>query len=440
MDKKLKKVIEERNAKLAEMNGIADAAAGEVRALTDEEDERFSELEAEVRGLDDLVAKIEGARKPLEGPAEGGEGETQEDAEVRAFAAYVRGEVRADANLTAGENGAVVPKTIADRIIKKVVERSPVVERAQRFTVKGALDLPYYDEETSAVTVAYADEFTDAESTTGKFAKISLTGHLARALTKVSRSLMNSADVDVVNFVVEDMAEKIALWLEKEILLGTTNKITGLTTVANVVTAAATTAVTADELIDVQDAVIDAYQKDAIWIMNRATRTAIRKLKDGNDRYLLQDDVTAPFGKVLLGKPVYTSDNMPGMAAGKTAIYYGDMKGLAIKFSEDPNVQILQELLRRAARRGRGRLRRGRLQGADRAGALRAQDEGVMMILKAEKSFSGAHGSAGKGTTFEVDEKTGAAMLSDGYPVKEVRPDGGARRKPAKPKRDADTA
>ena len=51
-----------------------------------------------------------------------------------------------------------------------------------------------------------------------------------------------------------------------------------------------------------------------------------------------------------------------------------------------------------------------------------------MMILKAEKSFSGAHGSAGKGTTFEVDEKTGAAMLSDGYPVKEVRPDGGARR------------
>ena len=44
MDKKLKKVIEERNAKLAEMNGIADAAAGEVRALTDEEDERFSEL------------------------------------------------------------------------------------------------------------------------------------------------------------------------------------------------------------------------------------------------------------------------------------------------------------------------------------------------------------------------------------------------------------
>ena len=344
MDKKLKKVIEERNAKLAEMNGIADAAAGEVRALTDEEDERFSELEAEVRGLDDLVAKIEGARKPLEGPAEGGEGETQEDAEVRAFAAYVRGEVRADANLTAGENGAVVPKTIADRIIKKVVERSPVVERAQRFTVKGALDLPYYDEETSAVTVAYADEFTDAESTTGKFAKISLTGHLARALTKVSRSLMNSADVDVVNFVVEDMAEKIALWLEKEILLGTTNKITGLTTVANVVTAAATTAVTADELIDVQDAVIDDYQKDAIWIMNRATRTAIRKLKDGNDRYLLQDDVTAPFGKVLLGKPVYTSDNMPGMAAGKTAIYYGDMKGLAIKFSEDPNVQILQEL------------------------------------------------------------------------------------------------
>ena len=37
------------------MNGFADAAAGEVRALTDVEDERFSEREAEVRGLDEFV-------------------------------------------------------------------------------------------------------------------------------------------------------------------------------------------------------------------------------------------------------------------------------------------------------------------------------------------------------------------------------------------------
>ncbi|MNN85332.1 hypothetical protein D3C81_2026070 [compost metagenome] len=34
---------------------------------------------------------------------------------------------------------------------------------------------------------------------------------------------------------------------------------------------------------------------------------------------------------------------MDTMGAGKTAIYYGDMSGLAVKLSEDINIQILRE-------------------------------------------------------------------------------------------------
>ena len=50
-----------------------------------------------------------------------------------------------------------------------------------------------------------------------------------------------------------------------------------------------------------------------------------------------------PFGTSLLGKPVYVSDNMADIAAGKTVAYYGDMKGLAVKFSEDINIEVLRE-------------------------------------------------------------------------------------------------
>ena len=69
--------------------------------------------------------------------------------------------------------------------------------------------------------------------------------------------------------------------------------------------------------------------------MSPNTRTALRLLKDEVGRYLLQDDITSPFGTTLLGKPVYVTDNMPDIEAGATTIYYGDMKGLATKFSED---------------------------------------------------------------------------------------------------------
>ena len=77
--------------------------------------------------------------------------------------------------------------------------------------------------------------------------------------------------------------------------------------------------------------------------MSPATRDAIRSLKDEMGRYLLQDDISLPFGKSLLGKPIYVSDNMPEMKAGKNAIYYGDMSGLATKFAEELSIQVLRE-------------------------------------------------------------------------------------------------
>lgn len=139
------------------------------------------------------------------------------------------------------------------------------------------------------------------------------------------------------------MAYNISRFIERELLIGTDGKIEGLRGVTQKITAASTGTIKADELIDLQDSVKDAFQKDAIWIMHSKTRTALRKLKDGNGRYLLQDDLNSPFGKVLLGKPVYTSDNMPEMAAGKTAIYYGDMSGLAVKIVEELEIEVLRE-------------------------------------------------------------------------------------------------
>lgn len=353
---KLKALIEKRNAKVEEMTSMKNTVVEEVRAFTEEEDGKFKALGEEVRALDSTIEQIKETRAKLAVPGSASNGDGNggtEETEVRAFAQYIRWgsapgmEMRADVNLVNGgidgQNGAIIPKTIADRIIKRIYDISPILGASTRYTVKGQLDLPYYDEETSAVNVAYAEEFGTLVASVGEFKKISLTGFLAGALAKVSRSLMNSSDVDLVSFVVNDISEKAARWLEKELLVGTDGKITGLRTCSQIVKAAATDAITLDELIDVQDTVPDQLQHNAMWIMNRTTRSLIRKLEDKNGRKYLQDDVTAPFGKVLLGKPVYTSDNMPKCAAGSRALYYGDMSGLAVKFAEDPTIEVVRE-------------------------------------------------------------------------------------------------
>ena len=77
--------------------------------------------------------------------------------------------------------------------------------------------------------------------------------------------------------------------------------------------------------------------------MNPATFTAIKKLKDGNNRYLLQDDITGDFPFRLLGKPVFLSDNMPVIAASAKAVLYGDCSGLSVNFRENISIQVLRE-------------------------------------------------------------------------------------------------
>ena len=110
------------------------------------------------------------------------------------------------------------------------------------------------------------------------------------------------------------------------------------------VTLKSKTAITSDELIDMQDKVPDVYQADAIWVMNKDTRNAIRKLKDGQGNYLLVRDFATSDGYTLLGRPVYCSDNVAKLGTvSKNVIFYGDFSGLAVKEAEKTEAQVLRE-------------------------------------------------------------------------------------------------
>lgn len=333
---------EKRNDLKSQMSALLETSKTEERAMTEEEVSKFDELEQEIKNIDATIEREEKIESMEEKEIK--VEESQESVEVkeeRAFKEYILNERAGE--LVAGNKGAVIPTTIANKIMTKVYDICPILERSTKYNVKGNLELPFYDEKSSAITMAYASEFTALSSKAGSFDKIELTGFLAGALTLVSNSLINNSNFDIVNFVINEMAKAIARFIEKELLVGTSGKVAGLSGVTQTVTTGSATAITADEVIKLKDTVKDAYQNNGMFIMSNATRTALRLLKDGNNRYLLQDDVTAPFGATLLGKPVYVSDNMDDIAGGKTTIYYGDMSCLATKFSENVNIQVLRE-------------------------------------------------------------------------------------------------
>lgn len=345
-----KELLEKKNNLITRAEEVLNNAKAEKRELTEAEAEELAEIRDNVR----RIIKTLGIKRDFE-EFENREPDTKEEektdaekakveAEERAFESYIRGtdgNVRSS-NLTFGDNGAVIPQSILNKIIKKIYDISPILDRSSKYNVKGKLTIPYYNESNNAISVAFAQEFQELESNIGKFTNIELDGYLAGVLCLVSESLINNSQFNILAFVIDEMAYHVARFIEN-VLLNGGGSVEGLSTLSNSMTAASANAITSDEVIQLQARVKDLYQDPAIFIMSVNTRTALRLLKDEVGRYMLQDDITAPFGKILLGKPVYVSDNMNDMSAGKTAIYYGDMSGLATKFSETMSVKVLRE-------------------------------------------------------------------------------------------------
>ena len=346
------KGLEERRSDLkGQLEAMLDTAKAEERAMTSEEITKFDELENEIKNIDATIEREE--RRNMNENKEVVMDVTVEERDVKSFADYIRNAVnglenRAETNLAKGDNGAVIPKTIVKKIMEKVEDISPIYKLATKYNIAGIVNVPKEDNTSDTITVAYATEFTELESHSNKFATIELTGYLYGALTKISKSLLRNSNFDLTNWVVNKMAKKIAKFIEGELINGTSAKVSGIIGSYDAdnmqIALAKASTINADELIDLQELVPDEYQADCIWVMNRATRKAIRKLKDGQGNYLLEKDSTSKWGYRLMGNDVYCSDNISALGtASKPVVMYGDFSGLAVKEGEKSEIQVLTE-------------------------------------------------------------------------------------------------
>lgn len=366
-----KALEEKRNDLEQEMKNIVADSKKENRAMKEEEVSRFDEIEKEIKNIDatlERMDKVEGMEEkhPKEESKELSAEEkryyksVEERDDYKDFANYIRtlssedSATRAtEVNLTKGDNGGVIPKTIVNKIMEKVYELSPIHNFATKYDMKGEAIIPVEDESSDTVTVAFQKEFDELTSHANKFTTISLTGYLYGALTKISKSLLNNSDFNLTNWVIKKMAKQIARFLENVDINGYKNEETKVSVDGVMgsydknnmkIVLTSKSVITADELIDLQELIPDIYQSDSAWYMKKATRTAIRKLKDGDGNYLMQRDFTQKGRYVLLGAPVYLTDNMKALGEVNTpVIMYGDMSGLAVKETEKAEIQVLRE-------------------------------------------------------------------------------------------------
>lgn len=273
---------------------------------------------------------------------------TDEQKEEKSFSDYIKGE-KTEKVLSQGANGAVIPTTIANKIIEDVKDLSPIYNMATKYYTSGTLEIPFYGADGgSEISAAYQGaEFTALTAAQGKYTAVELKGYSIGSLALISKKFIGNTDINVTSFARAKIAQAFADKFEKELLIGAGGgtAMTGATSTTNLVTLTTKTlaGITLDFLIDLQLKVKKIYQKNASWIMSEDVFAAVRKIKDLDGKYVMTNDITTGFEYMLLGKVVYTSENMPSVGASSVPVLYGDFSGMAMKIAKDVEIQLLTE-------------------------------------------------------------------------------------------------
>ena len=343
MNKKMRDLLAKIKSKTEEARQHNEAGEVDlVKSCLDEVDNLKAEYETEKR----LFEAEQDELDPEDHNNNGGADVSEE----KSFVEYLR---KANSpGMSQGSNGAIVPKTIANKIISDIVNVSPVIEKATKYYTKGALSIPVYGTDTSAtsptgdIAAAYqGDEFTALTAGQGKFTSVDLAGYMLGALTVVSNKLINNTDINIVGKIEELMTEAFRIKLERELIHGTDSKMTGAVSSTNKKTLTTHTlaGITFDTLIELQAMVPQVYQSNAIWIMSNNTFTSLRKSKNNNNDYIMKD-IENGFGWKILGSPVYISDAMDeATVQSGFPVLYGDFSGMALKLAKQLELQVLNE-------------------------------------------------------------------------------------------------
>lgn len=220
------------------------------------------------------------------------------------------------------------------------------------------------DKYTSPVRLTWTGELPSSSTvhrvTDPNAGLLTIPVHTAMASLPFSNDLLEDAMFDVFGLGAELMGESFGLGEEDVFTNGTganqpLGMVTGITvgteTIGTVASGDAST-LTGDGIVDLHYGLPAQYRRNARYLLNSQTAKVIRKLKDGNSRFIWDSMQSAIHGSlvspgdqdVLLGKGVNFNEFMPDVAASAHPILFGDYKGYFIVDRVGLSIKRMEEL------------------------------------------------------------------------------------------------
>lgn len=336
--KNLMELRQKLAAKKQEMRGMIEAAQGEKRGFTDEEETKYSGLEEEMRGLESEIKLEERAQAMAMGGA--GSKKTPEDkgheGEFRSFGDLVAtyranpsdsrlSEYR-DLAMGAGVNGGIfVPQQYSDQLLQiaaetAVVRPRAVVIPADETSPDASLNLPALDQGAGSnihggVEVKWIEEGGQKPKTDVNFRDLKLDPHEVAAHIVVTDKLLRNAPA--IDSVVRRLFGQAIAAAEDQAFMfgdGVGKPVGALTSPAATVVARKTAAVIT--YLDVVTMLAKAKLGGSlVWTASQSILPQLLTMKDEAGNLIFQPNIAAAIGGTLLGYPIRFTENSPAIGA-----------------------------------------------------------------------------------------------------------------------------
>lgn len=345
------------------------SAAKKMYDLADKQQEdlkKFGEIrgewQAEQQKLNDRIDQLE--TKLMRPPSGKVAGEVDDSVEmkkqVKSFYNLVRKGDNALKEMTPDEQksfvsnddpngGYTMPQPTQGKIIELAMSLSPVRSLASVESITGDTwecprELALLDVDEKAETEAPSETTTEDAADWLGMEKINT--HEMYASPYITQKLLDDSAYDIESFIVNRIGrvfgKKEGYWFTNG---NNATQAEGLMVNANIphYHNGSATVIQADALIAFVYSLHEYYEKNASFLMKRATVGLIRALKDAvTGTYVWQPAFAAGEPPTILGYPVYQDANMPAVGAGTYPILFGDFKA-GYKIVDRKSLTILRD-------------------------------------------------------------------------------------------------
>lgn len=344
----LNKLVQERDAKLLELEGLKNKVEAEKRSLTKEEVGEVEKLDSEINALNESVKLLE---RDFSKRAE----DISDELEVNDFEREMRniGSKPFDEPInltqfrkamTMGKSdsgnvalGAIAKKTYADEIMENLPSKSPLFNAIKKIYFSSAQhSIPIMKEGLS--DFAGLQELAEYTKDALSLSSVNLVPIKIGKLVMLTKELIEDSGYNIVGTVLNEFSNSLARSLEKFIVKGLTVGNTSAEGLESFNSSSDSSKevtlnqeVSVDDILAMYYALPVEYRENATWVMSDAMAQKLSSLKtsDGYPIFTPSYLYNSPVGtsSLLLGRPVIINNNIDAelTTQDKKPIFFGDL-------------------------------------------------------------------------------------------------------------------